>query len=178
VVGTWSRDGRWIYHLSRQNSTGPLQVWKIPSEGGEPVQVTTDSDGVGYAGESWDGRDLYYVQMGSTSGIWRVPVGGGEEALVLREADLFGAGLSVSRSGLYYSQLAPEAFRKGQGLATLPGLYTVHFLDFESGQVTKVYEDDGFVHGPFLSVSPDERWILNARRPAPVSELMLMENFR
>jgi len=29
-----------------------------------------------------------------------------------------------------------------------------------------------------LSVSPDEEWILYARRPVHISELMLMENFR
>ena len=173
-MGAWSRDGRWIYFKS--NRSGTRQIWKIPAEGGEAVQVTTG--GGGYAQESWDGRDLYYTRRGSTSDIWRVPVGGGEKTQILPAPGLFGRGLSVSRSGLYYSQLAPTEFARGRPLMLLRGLYTVHFLDFESGQVMNVFEDDGFVHSSNLSISPDERWILTARRPAPVSELMLMENFR
>ena len=34
----WSRDGRWIYFHS--NRSGEDQIWKIPAEGGEAVQVT------------------------------------------------------------------------------------------------------------------------------------------
>jgi len=30
----------------------------------------------------------------------------------------------------------------------------------------------------WLAVSPDEEWILYGERPAPTSELMLVENFR
>ena len=173
-LGGWSRDGRWIYFVS--NRSGTRQIWKIPAEGGEAVQVTTG--GGGYAQESWDGRDLYYIKRRSTSDIWRVPVGGGEETQVLPAPNVFGRGLSVSRSGFYYSQLASAEFARGRPLMLLRGLYTVHFLDLESGQVMNVFEDDGFVHSSNLSISPDERWTLTARRPAPVSELLLMENFR
>jgi hypothetical protein len=56
--------------------------------------------------------------------------------------------------------------------------YTAHFFDFESGQVMKVFEDDGFAIRARLTVSPDEEWILYCERPIPTSELMLVENFR
>jgi len=38
VVPSWSRDGRWVYFVS--NRSGENQVWKVPAEGGEAVQVT------------------------------------------------------------------------------------------------------------------------------------------
>src|SRR6266853_595021 len=34
----WSKDGRWIYFSS--NTSGSTQLWKIPREGGVPVQIT------------------------------------------------------------------------------------------------------------------------------------------
>jgi Tol biopolymer transport system component len=171
VMGTWSRDGRWIYFLS--DRTGTSQIWKIPAEGGEAVQVTTG--GGGYAEESWDGGDLYYTRFGPT-GIWRAPVGGGEETQVLAESELIGRSPSVSRSGLYYlRQLAGADMSSTQGRRSG---YGIDFFDFESGQVTKLFEDGDFAPGDDLAVSPDEEWILMARSPLRVSEIMLMENFR
>jgi hypothetical protein len=41
-----------------------------------------------------------------------------------------------------------------------------------------VFEDEGFYPWVDLAVSPDDRWILTVKQPLPVSELMLMENFR
>ena len=167
-MGTWSRDGGWIYF--RSDRSGTRQIWKIPAEGGEAVQVT--KDGGEYAEESWDGRHLYYVKMGVTPGIWRVPVSGGEETLVRPVPDLaFRRGLSVSRSGLYYMR---GLWSVTQGVAE----YSIHFLDFESGQATKLQEEEGSYTWPDVSVSPDEKWVLYAKQPIPVSELMLVENFR
>jgi hypothetical protein len=38
VNASWSRDGKWIYFTS--NRSGQWQIWKMPSDGGEPVQLT------------------------------------------------------------------------------------------------------------------------------------------
>jgi dipeptidyl aminopeptidase/acylaminoacyl peptidase len=37
---SWSRDGKWICFDSAR--TGEQQVWKIPADGGEAIQVTWD----------------------------------------------------------------------------------------------------------------------------------------
>jgi dipeptidyl aminopeptidase/acylaminoacyl peptidase len=172
AMGTWSRDGRWIYF--RSDRSGTMQIWKIPVEGGEAVQVTTG--GGYYALESWDGRDVYYTKRGSPMSIWRVPASGGEETEVLPVPGSPGRGLAVFRSGLYYSRKAQGQYSWQDALGESE--YMINFFDFESGQVTTLFKEEGFIPSPDLAVSPDEEWILYAKYPIPVSELMLMENFR
>jgi Tol biopolymer transport system component len=166
--GTWSHDGRWIYFHS--DRSGEFQIWKMPAEGGAAVQVTRG--GGYYAQESWDGRHLYYVLSDpDRSGIWRVPVGGGEETEVVR-GPVRDFDWAPSQSGIYYAttrEVIP--FRKS--------VYTISFLDLESGCVTELLRREGpFLHPTTLAVSPDEEWILYAENPSPTSELMLAENFR
>ena len=64
MVPSWSRDGRWIYFSSTRGSDGEFQVWKMPVEGGQPIQVT--KKGGWEAFESFDG---------TTSTIRRLPIG-------------------------------------------------------------------------------------------------------
>jgi Tol biopolymer transport system component len=167
VVGTWSRDGRWIYFQS--DRSGTAQIWKIPAEGGEAIQVT-EGGGI-YAVESWDGRSVYYSRRGSSPGIWRVPATGGRETELVQVPDLAASSLAASRSALYYMT--------GR-VAIVHGVaeYSIHFLDLESGEVMEVFEEEGSRPWDFLAVSPDEEWILYAKHPVPMSELMLVENFR
>jgi Tol biopolymer transport system component len=172
VMGTWSRDGRWIYFRSDRSGAG--QIWKIPVEGGEVVQVTTG--GGYYALESWDGRDVYYIKRGSPVSFWRVPTGGGEETEVLPVPGAPGRGLAVFRSGLYYSRKAQGQYSWQDALGESE--YMINFFDFESGQVTTLFKEEGFIPWVDLAVSPDEEWILYGKHPVPVSELMLVENFR
>jgi Tol biopolymer transport system component/predicted Ser/Thr protein kinase len=167
VMGTWSRDGGWIYFQS--DRSGTAQIWKIPAEGGEAVQVT-EGGGV-YAVESWDGRWVYCSREGSSPGLWRVPVSGGEEEQVFAVVDLEGSSLAMSPGGLYY-QTQRSAW--DHGLAE----YSIRFLDLDTRELTMVFEEDDVIAWDFLTVSPDEEWILFGRRPMPVSELMLVENFR
>jgi Tol biopolymer transport system component len=74
----WSRDGQWIYFHSKHGN-GPVQLWKVPFKGGSPVRVT--KNGGAYAIESDDGSFLYYSKF--ESGIWRMPLNGGDETRVL-----------------------------------------------------------------------------------------------
>jgi Tol biopolymer transport system component len=160
---TWSRDRRWIYFES--DRSGESQVWKIPGEGGPAVQVT--QRGGGYSRESWDGSHLYYAK---SNGIWRVPVGGGEETEVF-SGPVGYRDWAPSRGGIYFS-----THTGGQGRWRE---YSILYLDFASGQVTELFREKGltdFASG--LEISPDEEWILFCKQRLPTSELMLMENFR
>lgn len=57
--GAWSRDGHWIYFAS--NRSGRPQIWKLPVEGGQAVQVT-QGGGV-YADVSGDDTHLYFTRV-------------------------------------------------------------------------------------------------------------------
>jgi Tol biopolymer transport system component len=161
-TGSWSRDGRWIYFHS--DRSGRSEIWKVPPDGGAAVQVTRD--GGYYAVESEDGRYLYYCKS-SPSGIWRMPVAGGDESEVVDEP-VGWEDWALARQGLYYATTRGGRRRE----------YTIQYLDFSSGRTTRLYRKEGVQYHISLTVSPDEKWILFGEAPAQRSELMLMENFR
>jgi len=163
-TGTWSRDGRWIYFHS--DRSGRFEIWKVSPEGGAAVQVTRS--GGYYAVESEDGRSLYYSKSFSSSGIWRLPLGGGDESEVVR-GPVWWVNWALARRGLYYATSRDQARRQE---------FTIQYLDFSSGGVTPLYRKDSAAYHVYLAVSPDEKWILFGESPGQQSELMLMENFR
>jgi hypothetical protein len=108
-----------------------------------------------------------YFQRDRTSGIWRVPVDGGEETEVVPGPT--GAHWAAFTGGLYYFTWTEKA-RWGE--------LVIWHLDIESGQKTDLFRREGPVISELLAVSPDEQWILFGEEPLPTSELMLVENFR
>ncbi len=54
---SWSRDGKWIYFASKREAE-PFQIWKIPVQGGTPLQLTKHG-GISPV-ESCDGTYRYY----------------------------------------------------------------------------------------------------------------------
>ena len=164
VVPSWSNDGRWIYFAS--NRTGRRQVWKAPTEGGPAVQVTQNG---GFAAfESPDGQFVYYAKF-TEPGIWRVPVEGGEETLVL---DLLQPGLwgywAVVEEGIYFLNVKAKPRP------------AIEFYRFATRQVTRVTvpEKDPQYGSPGLALSPDGSWILYMQIDRVESDIMLVENFR
>ena len=162
-TGTWSRDGRWIYFHS--DRSGRSEIWKIPPDGGAAVQVTRG--GGFYAVESEDGRYLYYSKS-SASGIWRVPLSGGDESEVVK-GPVSWLNWALTRQGLYYATTRSQARREE---------FTIQYLDSSSGRTTLLYRKEGVFFHLYLTVSPDEKWILFGEAPEQQSDLMLMENFR
>ena len=165
VVPSWSNDGRWIYFSS--NRTGRRQVWKAPAEGGPAVQVTQNG---GFAAfESPDGQFVYYAKF-TEPGIWRVPVEGGEETLVL---DLLQPGFwgywAVVEEGIYF--LNAEAKPRP----------AIEFFRFADGKTLRIapLEKRPALWPPGLAVSPDGRYILYVQiDQVTTSDIMLVENFR
>jgi Tol biopolymer transport system component/DNA-binding winged helix-turn-helix (wHTH) protein len=159
-VPSWSRDGKWIYFTS--NRGGGWQLWKAPSAGGDPVQVTKQG---GYAGfESQDGRELYYAGH-KEPGIWRQPVGGGQETRVVNVPVSWGHWALASRGIYFVDQTGPKP--------------VIEFYNFSDRKITHIatLEKPMPPEEPGLDISPDERTILFL----PVVSNMninLVENFR
>jgi Tol biopolymer transport system component len=74
----WSNDGKAIYFSS--NRSGTDQIWKMPASGGAASQVT--SDGGVFPGISADGY-LYFLKAWTVTFLWRMPLDGGKEQVVL-----------------------------------------------------------------------------------------------
>jgi DNA-binding winged helix-turn-helix (wHTH) protein len=81
-VPSWSRDGNYIYFASNRGQTWNLdQLWKVPAQGGPPVQITLRGGFSAY--ESADGKTVYYAKHRyEHPEIWQVSVNGGEELRV------------------------------------------------------------------------------------------------
>ncbi len=163
---SWSRDGRWIYFAS--NRSGGWQVWKVPAAGGEAVQLT--KNGGFRACESPDGKFIYYCKFVDTSGLWRIPVEGGEESLIL---DQLQAGYleawAVVNEGIYF--INPEAKPHA----------TIAFFSFATGRVTRIASLEkpvSILVRTELVISPDGRWILYSQLDESGSDIMLVENFQ
>ena len=142
VTPSWSADGRWIYFSS--NRTGSHEVHKIPAEGGDVVQVTTN--GGTSASESPDGEFLYFAKSRSgieaPHGIWRMPIDGGDEVQMHDRGEY--SLWEVKEEGIYVLNRAVN-----------PAV--VELVDVTTGEVTQVAVLD---HEPSMygfSVSPDRR---------------------
>ena len=161
-VPSWSRDGKWIYFASDRNEA--WQIWKMPAQGGQAVQVTTKG---GFAAfESPDGQTLYYAKGQNAAGLWKLPLQGGEETPLLEQ---LGAGYwgywAVARDGIYFYDINTKA---------------LEFFSFATHTVSEIAnpEKAAIRLNPGLAVSPDGRWLLYAQNDEETSHIMLVENFR
>jgi Tol biopolymer transport system component/predicted Ser/Thr protein kinase len=156
-VPSWSRDGRWVYFTS--NRSGTFQIWKMPIQGGSAVQVTKEG---GYAAfESFDGKWVYYAKGAQDGGIWKTPVAGGKESLVI-DVVIYWGQLALAAEGVYYNQ------------SDSTGHY-IKSLNYETGKITTVAR---LPHWPnYLTVSLDGRWLVYSIRQFE-GDIMLVENFR
>jgi Tol biopolymer transport system component len=160
----FSRDERWLYFIP-----GPLeeavQAWKMPASGGAAVQITRKD--ASRPEESPDGKMLYYGKFGTT-GLWSIPVEGGEERQVLDS--ITGHNWTVTPRGIYYLDfaVAPDA----------PKL--VKLYNFQTGKVDQVGTVESTVSADFsgISVSRDGRWLLYSHVASTSSDLMLVDHFR
>jgi serine/threonine protein kinase len=154
---SWSRDGRSIYFFSR--SSGTIQTWKVPENGANPIQLTKNGGGPGI--ESLDGRYFYYHMAGAPE-LWRVPVEGGDETLVMRESPNFMNFWALGTQGLYF---AGEAGNQS----------TLKLFHFETGQSSQLTVLGGWAER--LSLPADGRSLLYNQVDGRESNIMLIDNF-
>ena len=161
LVPSWSRDGRWIYFTSKQGD-GPFQLWKVPSKGGAPVQITR-TGGLA-AVESTDGRWLYYSKY-ETEGVWKTPLNGGQESRVLDQP---------SGREWYNWALASDGIYL---LNTEQAKTTLDFFEFASHRITHIRTLNKPI-GWGLAIAPDGKSIIYVESEFEESDIMLVKNFR
>ncbi len=151
-------------------------MWKVPSSGetaGNARQVTR---GGGFAAiESADGRYVYFTKgMSGTldlqDALWRIPVEGGEEEVVLEGFRSSHGSWDLTSEGLYFVDQEPSS----SGTS-----WVVRFKGFDRRDATEVarLRYPPFLGGPAVSVSSDGRWMLSTQSQEE-SDLMLVERFR
>jgi eukaryotic-like serine/threonine-protein kinase len=157
VVPCWSLDGKWIYFGS--DRTGKWEVFKIPREGGVAVQVTTN--GGWSAAESPDRRFLYFLKA-PYSPLYRMPLEGGPETVVIPEL-VFWGNWRVGPEGIY---LARD--------------HSFELLDWEGNRqvLTTIRREPDWVGPQWIAVSPDRHWLLYSSFDHEVRDIVLVENFR
>jgi serine/threonine protein kinase len=154
---SWSRDGRSIYFFSR--SSGTVETWKVPAYGGNPIQLTKHGGGPGI--ESVDGRYFYY-HMANAPELWRIPVEGGDETLVMSESPNFMNFWALGTQGLYFVGEAGN-----QPILKL--------FRFETGQSRQLAVLAGSAQR--LSLPADGRSLLYSQFDGRESDIMLIDNF-
>jgi Tol biopolymer transport system component len=156
---SYSRDGRWIYFTSARS--GQYEIWKMPAEGGDAVQLTSVSGRMPF--ESLDGKTLYFMHLNPEKGIWKMPVGGGEAMQIT--GPVYQQAYAVGKEGIFYSP-APDTTQKG----------SLQFLSFTTGK-TRTVVVAKYPIGGMISLSPDQRFLAFAQRGQFGTDLMLIESF-
>ena len=161
VCPSWSHDGKWIYFASPRS--GDWQVWKVPAQGGSPVQITRH---IGHAPlESLDGKYIYYSKTPNAEPeIWRVPANGGEEVV-----------MPLVRPGTWASWQVVEKGILFVGPA-LGHQAVVSFYDAAKSRTTilTVLNKTPF----WLGATPDGKTIAFDQPGQEQSQAMLVDNFR
>ena len=160
-IPSWSRDGKSIYFQSTH--TGRPEVWKVPIEGGPPVQIT-QAGGAGPL-ESFDRQKVFYNRDGA---LFEVPVAGGEEKQILPSVK--GWDYYPVKDGIYYID-QPDRQRAY--------MFGIRFFDFATRATSVLSKFESRPGAPGFSVSNDGQTILfSGESLAHGSDLMLFENFR
>ena len=116
--------------------------------------------------ESPDGRWLYYAKdFHSPSSIWRVPVGGGDETLVV-DGLSYSLNFVVADRGLYFIAVGDT-----------PEKTSLDFFDYRTGKRSILLVlGKRFWYG--MALSPDQRTMLYSVVDDVGSNLMVVDGFR
>jgi hypothetical protein len=163
IVPIWSRNGKAVYFAS--NRTGNYELWKQDIARGVSTQITKRG---GFSGvESYDGRYLYFVKY-FCSGIWRLPIDGGEEEQIMKLPEpWYSRYWDLAERGIYFYDIAATPRP------------AIKFYDFNTRQTTTVLEPEGqaMEWGTGISVSRDGRTLLYSARHSTTT-LMVADEIR
>ncbi len=172
---SFSRDGQWIFFAGPRRGEGPagqLPVWKIHPAGGAPLQVTPDTGAVSV--ETYDGRDLYFLEAGERpSALLRIPTSGGEAPTKVLDG-VINASFDVCEQGIYYLDRAATS-GAGDAKDRPAGEARLRYYDFGTRRSTTVLGELGRISAG-VTTSRDCRTILFARVDSAADELLLVAN--
>jgi Tol biopolymer transport system component/DNA-binding winged helix-turn-helix (wHTH) protein len=164
VVPSWSLDGKSLYFASKRS--GNWQVWRREISTGKETKITQHG---GFAAfESYDAKTLYYSKI-DHGGIWKMPVGGGQEDLVTDSLHVeFWGHFAVTENGLYLT----DTEAKG-GPAIL-------YYNFQTRRISPILilEKSPVSNTPNLAASRDGRTLLYAQVEFANSTISMAENFQ
>ena len=161
---SWSRDGQSIYFRSVRS--GSSEIWKVPAAGGDAVQITRN--GADLPQVSPDGLYIYYlkpIRYPQECSVWMMPVGGGEETMVL-DSTACHPSYAVWEQGVYFFTPGDKQDRKDLSL-----------YEGSTGRTRKIMTIEQR-EAMYMAVSPDGRTILCTQTDQSGTDLMLVENFR
>jgi len=163
VVPAWSADGRHIYFGS--NRSGTWQVWRVPSGGGTPEQVTR---GGGFAArESPDGKWLYYARGRSVAGLWRIhPDGTDEQEVLDRLKPGFWAYWALTQRGIYFADRD-----------TARGTYALYLLPESRLEPQRIafFDHPIVLADQGMTASPDGKTLLFAQIDQSGSDILMVD---
>ena len=146
AVPSWSRNGKSIYYSANRN--GAWQARRRDLDTGADEQLTKQGgfDPI----ESVDGKTVYYTRF-YQAGIWKTPVGGGAETLVIADRPQIGfwGHYGVAVTGLYFLDYDAEPHP------------AINFYNFATQRISTVLTLDEHPARlqPSLSVSADGKTI-------------------
>jgi Tol biopolymer transport system component len=162
IVPNWSRDARWIYFGAKR--TDRWQIWKVSISTGEIEQVTKYGGFV--AAESPDGRWVYYTKY-ALPGLWRLPVTGGNEELVLSgPPENYWQSWCFSNDGIYFIDKTKAG-------------WSVQFLSNGKSnpeEVLRLHKQPPMFSS--LNVSHDKRWLLISDESTSSINIQVVEGLR
>jgi Tol biopolymer transport system component/DNA-binding winged helix-turn-helix (wHTH) protein len=163
-VPSWSRDGNAVYFAS--NRSGNWQVWRLEISTGRETQITQHG---GFAAfESYEAKTLYYSKF-DRGGIWKMPVGGGQEVLVTDSLHLgYWGNFAVTDNGLYLVD------------ADAKGGPAIMYYNFQTQRLSPIltFEKGPVPWTPNLAASRDGRTLLYAQVEFANSTISMAENFQ
>jgi Tol biopolymer transport system component/DNA-binding winged helix-turn-helix (wHTH) protein len=159
MAPSWSRDGRWVYFTSLRS--GDPEIWKVAGSGGSAIQITKRGGHVAFEAD----RFLWYAKdAGQGVSLWKAPLTGGEEVLVLDQ---------LANSSTYVATPSGIYFVTRDKMQS----FSLQYFDLNSRRITPLGAVQG-IPALGLTISPDRRWLLYNRMNVRNSDLMLVENFR
>ena len=149
--------------IGRETVSGFTSV-RLHAVGHLPIQMT--KNGAIYAIESDDRRFLYYAKYeGGAGGLWKMPLGGGEETRVLGQPVNWWEWV-LAPTGIYF--LDENAKPNGR----------IEFFEFATGEMTPIFSLEKPVSSfGGLTISPDGKSILYGQSDLDDAYIMLVKNF-